>query len=122
MILLTSILVSNANPEDQAVVTACSYLFRSLGSVIGLSLSSTVVQQLLRTRLRSALHDSKDIDKIVDGVRQSLDYIRTLDPAVARIVRGSYGWATNKGFAFMIGIVILALLSSFFIREKRFNR
>lgn len=114
--------VSNASPEDQAVVTACSYLFRSLGSVIGLSLSSTVVQQLLRMRLRSALHDSKDIDKIVDGVRQSLDYIKILDPAVSRIVRGSYGWATNKGFAFMIGIVILALVSSFFIREKRLNR
>lgn len=101
------------------MVTACSYLFRSLGSVIGLSLSSTVVQQLLRSRLRSALHDSKDIDKIVDGVRQSLDYIRTLDPAVASFVRGAYGWATNKGFAFMVGFVVFALVSSFFIREKR---
>ncbi|KAL6236271.1 hypothetical protein BDW75DRAFT_229601 [Aspergillus navahoensis] len=101
-------LISNATPEDQAVVTACSYLFRSLGSVIGLALSSTVVQQVLRNRLRYALRDSKDIDRIVDGVRQSLDFIKTLDPAVARTVRDCYGWATNKGFAFLIGVLTFA--------------
>ncbi|KAL2848133.1 hypothetical protein BJY01DRAFT_233999 [Aspergillus pseudoustus] len=97
-------LISNATPEDQAVVTACSYLFRSLGSVIGLALSSTVVQQVLRGRLRDALRDSKDIDRIVDGVRQSLDFIKTLEPDVAKTVRDCYGWATNKGFGFLIGV------------------
>ncbi|PTU20825.1 hypothetical protein P175DRAFT_0557513 [Aspergillus ochraceoroseus IBT 24754] len=115
-------LISNATPEDQAVVTACSYLFRSLGSVIYISLSSTVVQQLLRWRLRSALHDSKDVDSIVDGVRQSLDFIKTLDPAVARVVRECYGWATNKGFAFLIGVVSFAFVSSIFIRERSLSR
>ncbi|KAB8076181.1 major facilitator superfamily domain-containing protein [Aspergillus leporis] len=115
-------LISNSTPEDQAVVTACSYLFRSLGSVIGLSLSSTVVQQILRGRLRSALRDSKDIDRIVDGVRQSLDFIKTLDPSVAKVVRGCYGWAMNKGFAFMIAIVFFAFVSSLFIREKKLSR
>ncbi|RAH55451.1 MFS general substrate transporter [Aspergillus piperis CBS 112811] len=115
-------LISNSTPEDQAVVTACSYLFRSLGSVIGLSLSSTVVQQLLRERLHFALRDSKDIDKIVDGVRQSLDFIKTLDPTTGRIVRSCYGWATNKGFAFLVAVVFCALISSFFIREKKLSR
>ncbi|KAL4885869.1 hypothetical protein BJY04DRAFT_205151 [Aspergillus karnatakaensis] len=108
-------LISNAKPEDQAVVTACSYLFRSLGSVIGLALSSTVVQQVLRAQLRFALRDSKDIDKIVSGVRQSLDFIKTLDPEVATIVRDCYGWATNKGFAFLIGVVFFA----FAVRRRR---
>ncbi|KAL4784568.1 major facilitator superfamily-domain-containing protein [Aspergillus varians] len=115
-------LISNATPEDQAVVTACSYLFRSLGSVIGLSLSSTVVQQVLRSRLRYALRDSKDIDRIVDGVRQSLDFIRTLDPVVAKTVRDCYEWATNKGFAFLVGVVFFALVSSSFIRERSLTR
>ncbi|KAJ5808797.1 hypothetical protein N7474_010066 [Penicillium riverlandense] len=115
-------LISNATFEDQAVVTACSYLFRSLGSVIGLSLSSTVVQQLLRSRLRSELHSSKDIDQIVDGVRESLDFIKKLDPEIARIVRSCYGWSTNKGFAFMVVVVFFALFSSFFIRESKLSR
>ncbi|PYI28655.1 MFS general substrate transporter [Aspergillus indologenus CBS 114.80] len=115
-------LISNATPEDQAVVTACSYLFRSLGSVIGLSLSSTVVQQVLRDRLQWALRDSDDIDAIVAGVRQSLDFIKTLDPAVAKVVRSCYGWATNKSFAFVVGVVFCSLVSSLFIHEKRLSR
>ncbi|KAJ5492551.1 hypothetical protein N7539_001297 [Penicillium diatomitis] len=115
-------LISNATPEDQAVVTACSYLFRSLGSVIGLSLSSTVVQQLLREGLRESLRNSKEIDQIVEGVRESLDYIKKLDPQVAHIVRGCYGSAVNTGFAFIIAIVSLALFSAFFVREAKLNR
>ena len=81
-----------------------------------------MVQQALRSNLRSALHENKDIDKIVEGVRQSLKFIRELDPAVAKVVRGSYGWATNKGFAFMTGVAILGLVSSFFIKEKKIRR
>lgn len=87
-----------------------------------MSLSSTVIQQVLRGQLRFALRDSKDIDRIVEGVRQSLDYIKTLDPAVGRIVRGCYGAATNKGFAFMVAVVFFALVSSFFIRESKLSR
>ncbi|GLI77298.1 hypothetical protein PoHVEF18_005587 [Penicillium ochrochloron] len=115
-------LISNATYEDQAVVTACSYLFRSLGSVIGLSLSSTVVQQLLRDGLREGLRDSKNIDQIVNGVRESLDYIKKLDPDIAQIVRGCYGSSVNKGFAFMVVIVFFALFSAFFMREAKLTR
>lgn len=89
---------------------------------MGLSLSSTLVQQLLRGRLRSALKDAKDIDRIVDGVRQSLDYIKTLPPQIRDTVRSCYGWSMNLGFALMIGIVFLALVSSFFIRERSLSR
>jgi hypothetical protein len=115
-------LVANASPEDQAVTTACSYLFRSLGSVIGLSLCSTIVQQSLRTSLRSALHHGKDVDKIVDGVRQSLDFVKTLDPETRRLVRECYGHATNHGFSFTIVVVFLSLFSAFFIREQKLSR
>ncbi|QKX53740.1 uncharacterized protein TRUGW13939_00820 [Talaromyces rugulosus] len=114
-------LISNATPENQAVVTACSYLFRTLGSVIGLSLSATVSQQLLRDRLQSALRDSGDVDNIVKGVRESLDFIKTLTPSLQATVRSAYGWSTNITFAFQIGIVFFALFSSFFIKEKRLN-
>lgn len=103
------------------MVTACSYLFRSLGSVMQLSFLSTVVQQLLRTRLMSALNGSPDIDRIVAGVRQSLEFIKTLDPEVGKIVRGCYAWSMNKGFGFAVGVVFMALFSAFFIREKKLS-
>lgn len=115
-------LISNAAPEDQAVTTACSYLFRSLGSVIGISLSSTVVQQSLRSYLIRGLGSGEEADRIVQRVRRSLDYIRTLDPEVRDMVRRCYGHAVRDAFALMIGIVFFALVSSFFIREKRLSR
>ncbi|KAJ5716721.1 hypothetical protein N7493_008632 [Penicillium malachiteum] len=115
------LLVSSASVEDRAVVTACSYLFRSLGSIIGLSLSSTIVQQLLRNRLRSDLHDtgSRSIDEIVNGVRESLEYTKQLEPDIASIVRNCYGWSTNKGFGFLTIVVFFALISAFFMREAK---
>jgi predicted MFS family arabinose efflux permease len=115
-------LISNAAPEDQAVTTACSYLFRSLGSVIGISLSSTVVQQSLRNNLIRDLGSGEEAEKIVQRVRRSLDYIRTLDPEVRDVVRRCYGHAARHGFALMIGITFFAMISSFFIREKRLSR
>lgn len=90
--------------------------------MIGLSLSSTVVQQLLRSHLLSSLPDDQDIDQIVKGVRQSLDYIKNLDPALAKVVRMSYGWSINKGFAFMLGLSAFGFVSSFFIKEKSIRR
>ncbi|ERF75916.1 hypothetical protein EPUS_01282 [Endocarpon pusillum Z07020] len=115
-------LISNAAPEDQAVTTACSYLFRSLGSVIGISLSSTVVQQSLRSYLIRDLGSGEEADRIVQRVRRSLEYIRTLDPEVRDMVRRCYGHAVRDAFALMIGITFFALISSFFIREKRLSR
>lgn len=115
-------LISNAAPEDQAVTTACSYLFRSLGSVIGISLSSTVVQQSLRKCLIQDFGSGRDADDIVQHVRQSLEYLELVEPEVRDIVRKCYGCAVRDGFALMIGICFFALVSSFFIKETRLSR
>lgn len=114
--------VANASAADQAVVTACSYLFRSLGSVVGLAFVSTVIQQSLRDALREGLSSSGDIDAIVDGVRQSLEYIKTLEPGTRLIVRECYGIATRNGFAFMTGVVFCAFLSSIWVKEAKLSR
>ena len=105
-------LLSNAAPEDQAVVTACSYLFRSLGSIVGLSLTSTVVQQVLRTQLAHKLHDDEFGDQLAKQVRESLDAIRDLDPTIRDIVRDCYGRAVRAGYGLLIGFVVLSALSS----------
>ena len=105
-------LIANASTEDQAVATACSYLFRSLGSVIGLSISATVVQQSLRTQLRDGLRSGKDADQIVKRVRESLEYVKSLDPDIQAIVRNCYGIAMRNGFALMLVVVSFAMISS----------
>ena len=105
-------LIANASTEDQAIATACSYLFRSLGSVIGLSLSATVVQQSLRMQLIDHLKNGKDADLIVRRVKESLDFVNTLDPEVRKIVRQCYGTATRNSFCLMLVLVAFAMFSS----------
>ncbi|KAI4203496.1 MAG: hypothetical protein LQ350_001834 [Teloschistes chrysophthalmus] len=105
-------LISNAAQKDQAVATACSYLFRSLGSIVGLSLSATIVQQSLRSQLENRLNNTEDAQEIVQRVRQSLDYIKTLPPDVKDIVRACYSNSTRDGFALMLGIVFFSMLSA----------
>jgi hypothetical protein len=114
--------IANADPSDQAIATACTYLFRSLGSVVGVSLSATVVQQSLRTQLRANLKNGREADKIVERVRQSLDYIKELSPHTRQIVRQCYQTATNAAFGMSIGIVCFALIASRFIREKKLSK
>lgn len=115
-------LIANAAPEDQAIATACSYLFRSLGSVVILSLTASVVQQSLMAQLRDHLNSEKDAEEIVKRVRESLDYVKTLEPAVREAVRQCYASSTRNGFGFILGIACCAMLASWFIREKRLSR
>ena len=134
-------LIANAAPEDQAIATACSYLFRSLGSVVVLSLAASVVQQSLRAQLQEHLDSAKDAEEIVKRVRESLDYVKTLKPTVQEAVRQCYAHSTRNGFAFTFCIACCAMLSSCkpnlhvklarpetdassagFIREKRISR
>lgn len=80
--------------------------------MVGLSLSATVVQQSLRTQLRGRLGHDGDADQIVQKVRESLEFIKTLEPGTRGVVRGCYRIATTTGFGFMLGVASLAMLSS----------
>ncbi|KAG2003052.1 membrane transporter [Coprinopsis cinerea AmutBmut pab1-1] len=113
-------LIANAGQEDQAIATAVSYLFRSLGSVVGLSLGSTIVQITLRSTLRARLSgdSDSDIEEIVRRVRESLTYLDELDEATRAIVRGSYEVAIQATFVFATIVAALALVSSMYIKEK----
>ena len=105
-------LIANASSEDQAVATACSYLFRSLGSVVGLSLAATVVQQSLKTQLQEQLRSAKDAASIEKHVRESLDFIKTLEPGIQRVVRECYGASVRNGFILLIVTMSFAAASS----------
>ncbi|KAI5832975.1 MFS general substrate transporter [Schizophyllum commune Tattone D] len=114
-------LIANAGTEDQAIATAGSYLFRSLGQVTGLAIASTILQDVLRKTLHQKLH-GQDVDEIVKRVRESLAYLEELDPESRGIVRYSYEHALNTVFWFTAVTAALALVSSIFIRETELGK
>jgi len=114
-------LIANAGKVDQAIATAVSYLFRSLGSVIGLSIGSTLVQTTLRSVLHRTLQ-GKDVDELIKRVRESLDYLKELDPETRTIVRSAYGDAVHSTLIFSVTMALAAMLASWFIVEKPLTR
>jgi hypothetical protein len=114
-------LIASADLADQAIVTACSYLFRSLGCSVGVSAVATVVQQVLRKQLRQKLK-GEEAERIVREVRESLDFLKDLTPESRHLVREAYRVAVNRGF--MVGTTILfgAVVASIFIRERKLSR
>lgn len=115
-------LLANAATEDTAVVVACSYLFRSLGSSIGISISSAVLQQTLRTQLAARLPNGDDARRIEERVRQNIDYIKELPPGLAAQVRDSYQLATIGAFAPTLVFSVVAFVVAFWVREKSLKR
>lgn len=119
-------LIANASRDDQAVATACSYLFRSLGTVFGISMSATVANQALRKNLAAelpslGLPESEAIE-IAEKVRQSLAYLKELKPDVRAVVAHCYGLSTSAAFALQVGLVAGAAICAWFIREKALSK
>jgi predicted MFS family arabinose efflux permease len=111
-------IVANAGKKAQAIATAVSFLFRSTGAVIGITIGGAIVQNALRSMLRSRLGTwEADIDKIVDGVRASLTYIDGLPPSVQMIVQSTYRDAVLFACIFATACTIGGVLSSLRIIE-----
>jgi predicted MFS family arabinose efflux permease len=112
-------IIANAKKEDQAVATACSYLFRSMGSVVGVALAATAVNTTLRETLALNLGGLANPKEIADMVRKSLDVIKTLDPDVQKIVRECYAKSTQVAFGTEALVVSGAAISAWFLKEVR---
>jgi len=115
-------LISNVTAAEQAVVTALSYLFRSLGSVLGLSLGAMLVQDGLKRRLLEQLGHGDEVDKIVLRVSRDLDSIREFSPEVAAIVRGSYQGGIADAMFLAMALSFFGWVAGWGLREVRLKK
>ena len=103
------------------MATACAFLFRSLGAAVGVSLVGTLIQNVLRMRLRASL-DPQEADRIVEGIAQSLGFIKDLPPSLRAAVRDCYSTGIQAGFAMCVALLACSTLSVFWWREKKLSR
>jgi hypothetical protein len=106
--LIKTIAVAHTGRENQAVGIAILYLFRSLGSVIGISLSAAIIQHVLREQVREAFRNHLDVESILRHVRMSLEYIDTLDPQTQAITR--FRWSFFLDLFMFDGAIGLGIL------------
>ncbi|MCJ1479837.1 hypothetical protein MMC13_008523 [Lambiella insularis] len=115
-------LISAVDHKDQAVMTSASYAFRSTGSTIGITIASSVFQNVVKTKLWDRFGDRKDAAVIIPKVRGSLDEIKHLPPSWKADVMNVYMDALRAVFLTLLGLAILGALASIMMREHKLHK
>ncbi|MCJ1243578.1 hypothetical protein MMC30_000775 [Trapelia coarctata] len=115
-------LIAAVDHSHQAVITSASYAFRSTGSTIGITIASSVFQNIVKTELWSRFGDRKDAATIIPRIRDSLDEIQHLPPGWKEGVKGVYMDALRGVFVTLLGIGVLAAAMSMLMREHTLHK
>ncbi|KAL8849249.1 MAG: hypothetical protein Q9221_005779 [Calogaya cf. arnoldii] len=123
MVITASLIaiISNVSSADQAVATACSFLFRTLGAAVGVSLVGLVIQQVLGIKLRERLYPDQ-ANQIVDNVSRSLDFIKDLSPDLRVLVEACYRDAIQSGFIMCVALLGVGTLSIVWWKDKKMSK
>ncbi|KAF7313663.1 hypothetical protein HMN09_00522900 [Mycena chlorophos] len=128
-------MIAGVTREDMPVATGITYLFRTTGQVLGVSLSGAVVQSVLVEKLRQRIHDPHSAEIIyeirrvaslgsaalwskTEFYRHSAASISTLPAKWRAIAVESYGDALRAVFILQAALSLLCLLSSLPIQEN----
>lgn len=101
-----------SSQDDQGVITSTLSLWRNLGIVVGVSVSSLVFQNLLNARLLD-LVKGPDADRIISIAKSSVRAVATLPSPYRDQVRDAYADALQFSFVTAIvasGILLLIML------------
>ncbi|KAL7420640.1 hypothetical protein Q5752_004591 [Cryptotrichosporon argae] len=109
-------LIADIGREHVAVATSLSYVFRTTGQVLGVSLSGALLQSVLQSELARRI-TGPDAAETIARIRQSSASIAGLPPATRAAAVVSYQRALQAVFTTGVAVAVLAVIASFGIRE-----
>ncbi|KAI8974702.1 major facilitator superfamily domain-containing protein [Pilobolus umbonatus] len=110
-------MLSCVGTSDMATITSMSYLFRSIGGVIGISASSAIFQGLVKSILTEKI-TGPDAEKYIEIARTLMTDVRTLlPPDILQTVLDAYQVSLYYTMGSCIIISFFAFISSFFIER-----
>ncbi|OQE26302.1 hypothetical protein PENSTE_c005G08406 [Penicillium steckii] len=108
--------------SDHAVSASTVYLIRSLGTVWGVAITSTIIQNTLSSGLAEALSEIPDKWKLIDEIRHSVSAIHDLPPDVQMAVRLVYYRGIRLSFGASASFGLIATIAALFTRGKGLER
>ncbi|KAL3450065.1 major facilitator superfamily domain-containing protein [Aspergillus insuetus] len=108
--------------DDHAVSASTVYLIRSLGTVYGVAITSTIVQNHLVRALPDALHGVPDKWKVIDSIRHSVSAIYDLEPEIQLAARHVYYQGIKMAFGASAAFGGVAALAAMFARGRGLKR
>ncbi|KAK2019461.1 major facilitator superfamily transporter [Colletotrichum eremochloae] len=109
--------IAAVDHSQQAVITSATYLARSLGGTVGITIGSAVYQNVLRNRLWDRFGDYPDAADIIRRIRDDLDELNHLPPGWKPGVVASFMEAFGSVWYTMLGLSVLALISISLMRQ-----
>ncbi|KAL5530624.1 hypothetical protein ACEPAF_6882 [Sanghuangporus sanghuang] len=110
-------MIAGVSKEDLAVATGITYLFRTTGQVIGVSLSGAVLQAVLLKSLHERIK-VPDAESIIESIRHSTAVIPSLEPLLQKAAVDSYAQALRIVFICQAAMNFLAFLCTLPIQEN----
>ncbi|CAG8956930.1 hypothetical protein HYFRA_00011979 [Hymenoscyphus fraxineus] len=114
-------LIAAVEQEHQAVITSASYAARSTGSVIGITIASTVFQNVLRPQLWSRIRHNKNAQDIISRIEHNLKTIHTLPPDLRSEASEAYMVSLRAVFLTMLGLAVTGLITGAFMKEYKLH-
>lgn len=108
-------LMASVPPQDMAAATGVSYLCRAIGSVLGIAVTSTVLQRVLRAGLDASSLIPSEVSNAI------LRDVSTLDHLTGELYEAAihaYESAMHHVFLWVLGAAVLALACQCCISEK----
>ncbi|KAN0097740.1 Major facilitator superfamily domain containing protein [Tylopilus felleus] len=109
-------MIASVYKEDMAVATGITYLFRTTGQVLGVSLSGALLQSVLLDQLKKRITGPGSSD-IIEEIRHSISSIPDLAPSHRKAAIESYATALRVVFISHIAINILVFIACIPIEE-----
>jgi len=110
--------ISAVSHSHQAVVTSATYAFRSTGSTIGVTIASSVYQNILRSSLLSKFSSYPDAEAEIKRITSSFDELKHLPVGWEEGVMNSFMDALRGVFGTGLGIALLAVITAGCVRQN----
>ncbi|KAF5348388.1 hypothetical protein D9758_010911 [Tetrapyrgos nigripes] len=111
-------LLAHLPESHMAVGTGFGQLFRGIGQVGGVAVSSAIFQSFLDNELWKRLGDRENAAELIKRIRQNARLVADLEPHLQRSVRDSYAASLKAVFYFSAASTLLAYLVRLPIPEK----
>lgn len=113
--------ISSVSHDHQAVVTSATYAFRSTGSTIGVTIASTVYQNLLLSNLHRRFDGFEGAEDEIRRIRDSLEELQHLPDGWREGVYQAYGIAFRGVFTTGLALAVLGIIAASFMREHKLH-
>ncbi|TWU72131.1 hypothetical protein ED733_002604 [Metarhizium rileyi] len=109
--------IAAVDHSQQAVVTSATYLARSLGATVGITIGSAVYQNILKARLWDRFGNQPDAAEEIRRIRDDLDELKHLPDGWYDGVINSFMEAFRGVWLTMLGLAIAALVCASLMRH-----